>query len=526
MSARPESMLRPQQRFISQTMQDNDFHLIVAHMGSGKTAAALDASKRMLDAGAVRHILIIAPKLVAEDTWPTEIEEWEHLCDLDVAVAIGEPAQRAIEIKKKAQITVISRDNVVWLWKGLHGDAHWFFDMLIVDESSMFKAGEKRTKRSKAKKKVGERWTVNDADTGEVLTDTEFESKTDAQAWIDEQNEIDEILEGLLEPVRRETSYAGAVTETVTRKGGRATRFGALASVRKKIKRVYELTGTPSPNGLQDLWGQIYLLDQGERLGADKAYFLSRWFKTNPYSREITPYEWAEKEIMEKISDVMVSLPPLELCPPPVYVNRTVTLPAKAMKEYKEFERTLLSAPYDVEAVTNGVLTNKILQFANGAMYREDGSVAPIHTEKLDALDELIEEAGGDSVLIFYGFKFDLEQIRKRHPDAQVLNETPNAVKLWNEGKIKKLLAHPASCAHGLNMQYGGHIAIWYGLTWSLELYQQANARLPRPGQQHQVAIYHIIAKDTVDEDVLRVLAHKGSTQESITRAVLARHLM
>lgn len=519
---RPASMMRPKQRYISDRMVESEHLLIVAHMGSGKTAAALDAAKRLLDAGEVSHVLVIAPKLVSEQTWPDEVQDWEHFRELDVALAIGEGPQRAEAVRKKAQITVISRDNIVWLWKGLRGEENWFFDMLIIDESSMFKKGEKRTRRSKAKKKVGERWAVCDSETGELHTDIEFNSKDEAKSWIATQQEIDELLDGLVAGAKYKSEYIGPVQKDVVRKGGRATRFGALCSVRNKIRRVYELTGTPAPNGLQDLWGQIYLLDQGERLSADKEYFMSRWFEVNPYSRVVTPHDWAEQEIMERIGDVMVSIPPDELCPPPVYPVRKVSMPAKALREYETFARTLFSEPYNVEAITSGVLTNKLLQFANGSMYREDGSIAHIHSAKMEALDELVEEAQGENLLVFYGFKFDLEQIRKRYPEAVVLRENSDAVRQWNEGKIKMLLAHPASCAHGLNMQYGGHIAIWYGLTWSLELYQQANARLPRAGQTKTVAIYHIVCEGTVDESVVKVLKNKESKQSSITQAVLA----
>lgn len=518
---RPRSMLREPQRFISDTIVDKKAVLIVSTMGSGKTAAALDGAKRLLDAGEVEHVLIIAPKLVAEQTWPQEIAEWEHFLDLDVALAIGTPKVREAGIRRKAQITILSRDNLVWLWKGLRGEANWFFDMVVIDESSMFKAGQKRTKATKVKQKAGERWFVADAKTGEVLLDTEFTSREKAIEEICWLNEIDKFIQSA--GIEREAKYGGEKTITRVRTGNRATRFGALSSVRKSIDRVYELTGTPSPNGLQDLWGQIYLLDQGERLGANRRYFISRWFEENKWSRKIKAYPWAEKEIMEKVSDVMVSLPPLELCPPPAYPRIYVDLPPKALNEYKRFERELVSEEYDVEAVSRGVLTNKLLQFANGSMYREDGTIAEIHTAKLDALDELVEDANGDSVLIFYGFRFDLEQIRKRHPDIKVLNETENAVRLWNEGKIKKLAAHPASCAHGLNMQYGGHIDIWYGLTWSLELYLQANARLPRAGQTEVVNHYHIMARDTVDEDLFARLLENEATQDSVTNAVRAR---
>jgi SNF2 family DNA or RNA helicase len=304
------------------------------------------------------------------------------------------------------------------------------------------------------------------------------------------------------------------------RRGGNLTRFGVLAAARSKITRLIELTGTPGQ--LIDLWGQIYLLDQGERLGRSRDAFEQRWFRENPYTREITPFDHSEREIMDRIADLMVSMPKLQIVPEPVHTPILVDLPPAVMKEYRQFKKTLVSDLYDVEAVNAGVLTNKLMQFANGSMYNEQGEVVPVHTEKLDALDELIERAADENVLIFYGFRFDLEQIRKRHPDAVVLNETENAVPLWNEGKIKKLLAHPASCAHGLNLQYGGHIAIWFGLTWSLELWLQANARLPRPGQTKIVSIYQIIARGTVDERALSVLSGKGANQDRIIDAVRA----
>jgi SNF2 family DNA or RNA helicase len=514
-------MLRDDQRFVSDIIVSEKAKLIVAPMGRGKTAAALDGARRLLDAGEVKHVLIIAPKLVANDTWPEEVEAWEHFAELDVAVATGAPEARKAQIKRRAQITILSRDNIVWLWKGLVGEKHWFFDMVIVDESSMFKEGRKRTRTTKIKTKAGERWFVIDGDTGEVLLDDEFPSKAAALEHAALLEDIDQFLGDAAR--NRQPHFGGEIRKARVRKGGKATRFGALTSVRKCIDRVYELTGTPSSNGLEDLWGQVYLLDQGERLGADKTYFKSRWFEENKYSRKTKPYPWAEKEIMEKIGDLMVSLPPLKLCPDPISPRVYVDLPPECMSEYRRFERELASEQYDVEAINSGVLTNKLLQFANGAMYREDGTIAQIHTAKLDALDELIEDAGGDSVLIFYGFKFDLEQIRKRHPDALVLNETENAVKRWNNGEIKKLLAHPASCAHGLNMQYGGHIGIWFGLTWSLELYQQANARLPRSGQTQVVNHYHIVARDTVDESLLVSLENKAATQDSIIGTVMAR---
>lgn len=451
MNLRPRSDLRDQQLIIVKEILSSVAKLIVAHMGSGKSGATLTALRDLLDWGEARHVLVVAPLRVARDTWPDEIATWEHTRILSLAVAVGSETQRRTALAERAEITVINRENLPWLWKELRDGADWFFDTLIVDESSMFKAGKKRTK-----------------------------------------------------------------TRALTR-------FGVLAQARKKIERIYLLTGTPAPNGIADLWGQIYLLDLGRRLGATQTAFTQRWFDVNKYTFKATPKSYAAGEIMPRIADVMVSLPQLDIVPPPVFVPVRVRLSAKVRAEYDKFERTLVAEAYDVEAVSRGVLTNKLLQLGNGGLYKEDGSVVEVHDVKLDALDDLIEQAAGDPILVFYGFKFDLERIRARHPDAVVLSENDDAVRLWNAGEIRILLAHPASCAHGLNLQYGGHIAVWFGLTWSLELYQQANARLSRPGQQKLVAIYQIIAEGTGDETVLDVLSGKASTQDGVTRAVLHR---
>ncbi len=447
-------------------MRTHPYKLVVSHMGSGKTGATLTAVRDLLDGMVVTQVLVIAPKRVAKDTWPDEIAAWTHTAPLSYRVVMGTEKQRRAALDRPAEITIVSRDNLVWLARDYYGSVdRWPYDCVIVDESSCFKAGKVRTKPTKVKGKDGQ--------------------------------------------VR-------------VRKGGKITRFGALAAARKKIDRIYLLTGTPAPNGLQDLWAQIYLLDQGRRLGEARTTFEKRYFHIDRQTfRPVEPKEGARATIMAKVADVMVSLPKIQIVPDPIYIPIYVDLPASTMAEYKRFKRTLVSQEYDVEAVNAGVLTNKLLQFTNGSMYQEDGSVVPVHDEKLDALDELVEQAGGDNVMVLYGFQFDLEAIRRRYPDAVVLNESSTAVQDWNAGKIRMLLAHPASCAHGLNLQYGGHIAIWYGLTWSLELWQQANARLSRPGQENQVLSYQILARDTDDERVLEVLADKGATQDMVTAAVL-----
>ena len=515
---RPESELRDDQRFIASTIEDEPAKLIVAPMGRGKSGAALTATKRLLLTKKSRFILIIAPKFVARNTWPDEIKAWEHLQDLEYVVCSGTEDERIAALKQRAEITIINKDNLQWLAKHIGTINNWIWDTIIIDEMSMFKAGENRTKRARVKKKVGEEWVVIDGETGLILSSETFKNKKDAQVWA--RNE--EFFWNFLCAIRQSMKHR-EIKEVAVRKGGNMTRFGVLTTARKKVNRIYGLTGTPAPNGEEDLWGQIYLLDQGQRLGRTKKEFEDRFLIVNQYTRERKLRPGAAEEIQARVKDIMVSLPPLDLVPPPVFIPLRVQLPPKVMKEYRDFERTLFSEPYDVEAVSKGVLTGKLFQFANGSMYRADGTIAQVHTEKLDALDEIIAREPGENLLIFYGFKFDLEQIRRRHPDAVVLNEEPDAIRLWNEGKIRKLLAHPASCAHGLNLQYGGHIAVWFGLTFSLELYLQANARLPRPGQKNIVAIYQIIAENTYDETALEILGRKDVTQQAVIESVLHR---
>lgn len=470
MKLRARSDLRDQQLIMAQQMRDKQAVLIVNHMGAGKTGATLTALRDLLDGMVIRKVLVIAPRRVAKDTWPEEIATWEHTRSLTFSLVAGDEKQRRAALEKDVEITIISRDNLTWLAKVYFGSVErWPYDCVVIDESSGFKAGKVRTKTAKVKGKDG---------------------------------------------------------QMRVREGGKITRFGVLTAARKKVDRIYLLTGTPAPNGLQDLWAQIYLLDQGKRLGESRTAFEKRYFHIDRQTfRPTAPKEGAREAIMAKIADVMIAMPKIQLVPDPIYIPVYVDLSATVMAEYKRFKRTLVSQEYDVEAINAGVLTNKILQMANGSMYQEDGTVVHVHDEKLDALDELVEQAGGDNVMVLYGFQFDLAAIRKRYPDAVVLNESETAVSDWNAGKIRMLLAHPASCAHGLNLQYGGHIAIWYGLTWSLELWQQANARLSRPGQEAQVLSYMILARGTDDERVLEVLEDKAATQDMVTAAVLHESL-
>lgn len=311
-------------------------------------------------------------------------------------------------------------------------------------------------------------------------------------------------------------------------KNHQSKRFKKLREIRPYVKRVIGLTGTPIPNGYMDLWSEMYLLDIGKRLGKyiteyrrNYFYALNRWSFI-----EYKLMSGADKIIDQKISDICLSMKAkdyLNLKEPQV-IDVTVELSPKEMKAYKEMEReAVLSIDEEVITATSaGIVVNKLLQLANGAIYtRDQKDYKIIHNRKLEALEELVEQAAGENVIVYYTYQHDKERILANFPEARLL-KTEKDVEDWNKGKIKMLVAHPASAGHGLNLQDGGSITIWFGLNWSLELYQQANARLHRQGQKNTVRIYRIIAENTVDNRVLKVLNGKNMRQEELLEQLRA----
>lgn len=422
-------------------------------MGMGKTVSTLTAIDNLIFLGEVNKVLVIAPLRVAEDTWSTEVEKWDHLKHIRVSKVLGTKRQRKEALIKDADVYVTNRENVEWLVTECFES--WIWDMVIIDELSSFKS-------SKAK------------------------------------------------------------------------RFRALKKVRPYFKRIVGLTGTPAPNSLIDLWPQIYLLDGGKRLGKTITGFKDRYF--NPGRRNgYVVYNWelkegAEEEIQNKISDICISMKADDYLDLPERIDNKVEifLSKKDLDTYKKLEKDLIIelGEEDITAANAAVLTNKLLQMANGAIYSETKEVVNIHDEKLEKLEEIIDTSNGKSVLVFYNFKHDYnrisEMLTKKKVTYQTLN-TSEDIKKWNDGEIQVALLHPASAGHGLNLQYGGNIIVWFGLTWSLELYQQANARLHRQGQKETVIIHHLIAKGTVDEDVMNALANKEINQNMLLEAVKAR---
>lgn len=311
-------------------------------------------------------------------------------------------------------------------------------------------------------------------------------------------------------------------------------RFKALRRVRKFIPRVVGLTGTPAPNGLIDLWAQMFLIDEGKRLGKTVTGYRDRFFTAGRRNGDIvyqwdlkSPAEETEQKISDLIKDICISMSAEDYLKMPdklMYYDR-VKLSDKDFKAYKTFEREqvleFIESGETITAASAAALSNKLQQFANGAMYDADRKVLQLHDEKIEKLKELVEAANGQPVLVAYSFKHDLDKIMEALKEYKPVKlEKPEQIADWNAGKINVLVTHPASAGHGLNLQKGGHIMIWYGLTWALELYQQFNARLYRQGQTKPVSIHHIIATDTVDEKIVKSLDGKDTTQRSLMDAI------
>ena len=442
-------------KYVPHDYQEYAQEFIIAHpaagllldMGLGKTVITLTALwELLLDYFDVGKVLVIAPLRVARDTWPKELEKWDHLAGLKVSVAVGTERERRAALARKANVYIINRENVEWLTEHYR----WDFDMIVVDELSSFKSHQ-------------------------------------------------------------------------------AKRFKALRKVRPKVKRILGLTGTPAPNGLMDLWAQINLLDMGERLGRYIGGYRERFFLPDRRNRDVVfsykPKEGAEEAIYERISDICISMKAVDhLHLPECILNWVeVRMSEKEKKLYRQLEKDML-LPFedgDIDAASAVGLSNKLHQMAGGAVYDENGGTRHIHDRKLDALEDLIEAANGKSVLIAYWYRHDRERIVARFKAVEI--DGSKEIAEWNAGRIPVALIHPASAGHGLNLQMGGSILIWFSLTWSLELYQQCNARLWRQGQKHTVIIEHIITAETIDEDIMEALEKKDAGQAALIEAVKAR---
>jgi len=324
------------------------------------------------------------------------------------------------------------------------------------------------------------------------------------------------------------------IDELSSFKNHQTKRFRALMKVRPKIKRIVGLTGTPASGGLMDLWSEFRLLDMGERLGRFITQYRNTYFQPDKRNGQVIfsykPLPFAEDAIYKQISDITISMKSTDHLHMPELISTeyTVTLSEAEKQDYDKLKKELVLtlAENEITAANAASLSNKLCQMANGAIYDDDGTIRPVHDRKLEALEDLIESANGKPVLVAYWFKHDLnritERLRSLHiPFAKM--DTSDSIERWNEGKIPVGLIHPASAGHGLNLQSGGSTLIWFGLTWSLELYQQTNARLWRQGQSSEtVVVQHILCKDTIDENIIKALQVKDKTQSALIDAVKA----
>ena len=423
---------------------------ILLSMGLGKTVITLTAIRELcLNRFETRRVLLIAPLHVARDTWPAEIEKWDHLKGLTYSVAVGTEAERRAALMRDTVIHIINRENVQWLVE--KSGAALDYDMIVIDELSSFKAHDTK-------------------------------------------------------------------------------RFKALMKLRPHAHRIVGLTGTPSSNGLMDLWAEFRLLDLGKRLGRYITAYREQYFLPDKRNAvqvfTYKPRPGAEEEIYRRISDITISMKSIDHLKMPEMIMNTV--PVRLSETEREVydrmraDMIMTLGDTEIDAVNAASLSNKLSQMANGAIYDEDRNVHHIHDRKLDALEDLIEAANGKPVLVAYWFKHDLSRIRKRFDVREI--KTSTDITDWNAGRIPVAVIHPASAGHGLNLQTGGSTLIWFGLTWSLELYQQTNARLWRQGQKSEtVVVHHIVAKDTIDENILSVLERKDKTQSALIDAVKAQ---
>lgn len=418
-------------------------------MGLGKTVSTLTAVQQLIDDCEVSRVLVVAPKKVAETTWSTEAEKWEHLRGLRVVKVLGTEKQRCMALAEKADVYVTGRDNFVWIVGKYGGQLP--FDALVIDELTSFKSAK-------------------------------------------------------------------------------SERFKAMRIALPSVKRVIGLTGTPAPNGLVDLWAQMYCLDQGERLGKSISKYRETYFETHKWNNIVVRCDvkkGCDQIIRDRIADICLSMQAKDYLELPDMITHTFTveLSAKTMAAYTKFEKEKVldfknehtDEPANVLAQSAAGLMNKLSQFANGAIYDENMDVHAVHDEKIDRLAEIVEAANGSSVLVFYQYKHDIPRITAKLKGYRVRTyQGEKDLISWNAGEIDILLAHPASTAYGLNMQQGGHYIVWFGTGWNLEYYQQANARLHRQGQRYPVTVYRLLCSGTVDERAAASLDGKKGVQQGL----------
>lgn len=453
---------------------------IWSFMGSGKTVATLTAIDAAQLAGIdTRPTLVLAPKRVAQSTWPDEVLKWDHLQHMEVSAIVGTEAERLIALRNPhAAVFTTNYENVQWMIETL-GDK-WPFQRVIADEATKLKG-----------LKIDER--------------------------------------------------VSSTGKRFLRSGGGSKRAGALAKLAHKATAWVNLTGTPAPNGLLDLWGQTWFLDRGERLGRSFEAYKQRYFRSIPCGSfsKIEPLEFAQEQISTRIKDICLSLKGEDYfaLDEPIKNKAMVRLPDKAMSLYQDMEKEMYLEieTIGVEAFNAAAKTAKCHQLANGAIYLDPDvtcddapKVKPwkeAHDVKLQALESIANEWVGRPIIVAYHFKSDLARLQKAFPKGRVLDHNPKTIKDWNAGKIPMLFAHPASAGHGLNLQDGGHIIVFFSLNWNYEEHAQILERIGpvrqmQAGHKRLVYVYFLLAQGTIDEDIMGRLEGKFTTEDALRNAV------
>ena len=441
------------QRFAIDYILTHPVTAAILDMGLGKTVITLSAIDDLLyDFFLIRKVLVVAPLRVARNTWPEEIDKWDHLSFIRYSVVLGTPAERLAALRTDADVYIINRENLTWLIQ--QKKEYLDFDMAVLDELSSFKANSQRTK--------------------------------------------------------------------------------AFLKLRPHLKRVVGLTGTPSSNGLMDLFYEFKCLDFGERLGRFIGVYRTTLLRPDRcngnivYSYKLLP--GAEQAIYDRISDITVSMKAVDHLEMPELLTTEypVELDQAEQKRYDAMKKDLiLTVPgHEITAANAATLSNKLSQMADGSVYADDESVIRLHDKKLEALEDIIESANGKPLLVAYWYKSSLERIEEmleRKKISHAVISSQDSIQRWNRGELAVGLIHPASAGHGLNLQAGGNHLVWFNLIWSLDLYQQTNARLFRQGQKEgTVVIQHIVVKGTIDEKIMKALEKKENTQDAMIEAVKA----
>lgn len=452
-----------------------------AGTGTGKTGSAIDTFDYLKLFGESERMLVVSTKRIASMVWTNELTKWENFAHLSIATAIGTPDQRLAAIRRRADITTINYDNLPWLVDTVGDD--WPWDLVIADESTKLKS------------------------------------------------------------LRVDLRHSPSGKEFMRKSGGseRAAKIARVAH--KKVRRWINMTGTPAPNGLIDIWGQNWFVDAGQRLGRSFSSFQNRWFRTvrvgsDQFATRLEPFAHSDAEIKSRISDVTLTIDAKDYFDLPPLIKNVikVTLPQKAYEQYRLLEQEMFVeiAGEEIEAFNAGAKSMKCRQVASGAAYTGQNSGSnpswvPVHDEKLDALHDIVTEANGAPIIVAYQFKSDLARLQKAFPQGRFFDDKPATLAAFNSGKIPLLFFHPESAAHGIDgMQDVCNIIVWFSMTWNLEHFEQATERIgptrqAQSGRNKHVYVHLLVAENTIEEEMMRRIDTKASVQDSLKEAMKRR---